>query len=130
MKQNVYDNAVKTIVLANPLLSFIPKLKTTLFVWSLIFCFCKEKRWIRKPLRKRFSESFLGHGSSTRFLLYPNSFRRTHLKFNQEQPLPTRKSTSLEVLCSFIRLRRVILLRSDIRQKPSDIALRAVIKGE
>ena len=24
MKQNVYDNAVKTIVLANPLLSFIP----------------------------------------------------------------------------------------------------------
>lgn len=25
MKQNVYDNADKTIVLANPLLSFIPK---------------------------------------------------------------------------------------------------------
>ena len=25
MKQNVYDNAVKTIVLANPLLSFIPE---------------------------------------------------------------------------------------------------------
>ncbi len=33
---------------------------------------------------------------------------------------------SISRIFSYIRLRRVILLRSDVRLKPSDIALRAV----
>ena len=43
-------------------------------------------------------------------------------------PSPTKKKTIAKaiVFFSYIRLRRVILLRSDIRLAPSDIALRAV----
>ena len=44
---------------------------------------------------------------------------------------PTKKKTIAKaiVFFSYIRLRRVILLRSDIRLTPSDIALRAVLEA-
>ena len=54
--------------------------------------------------------------------------RRSLVRVQQGEPEKTlvRKNKSF---FSYIRLRRVILLRSDIRLTPSDIALRAV-KGE
>ena len=55
--------------------------------------------------------------------------QKTNFKLASKLFVTVKKKTIAKaiVFFSYIRLRRVIFLRSDIRLKPSDIALRAVI---